>query len=110
MTAMEDNAVLEALLRAAQQGRVDFGRIALMRSGSNFDRPPSKDIKPAIPFVLDNGGFKPACHNLYLAGREIVHGILEGWEATYSEGINHDNYIGDVFGTLGGDPDFGPDI
>lgn len=40
MTAQEDNATLEVLLRAAIEGLVDFARIIVMRTGSDFDRPP----------------------------------------------------------------------
>lgn len=46
--------------------------------------------------------------NIYLAGREVVGGILDGWNSTFARGVNATNYIGDIFGTLGGTPDFGP--
>lgn len=39
MTAQEDNATLEVLLRAALHKLVDFSRIILMRTASDFDRP-----------------------------------------------------------------------
>ncbi|KAH7319080.1 purine nucleoside permease [Rhexocercosporidium sp. MPI-PUGE-AT-0058] len=106
MTAMEDTAVLAALLRAALQERVDFSRIILMRAGSNFDRSPSLDNIISLPFVIDHGGFQPACRNLYLSGMKVVGGILEAW-ATFEKGIKVENYVGDVFGSLGGTPDFG---
>src|SRR5690606_5415458 len=35
---MEDNATLTALKRAAEAGKLDFDRIALLRTASNFDR------------------------------------------------------------------------
>jgi purine nucleoside permease len=38
-TQQEDNATLVALTRAAQAGLVDIKRVAIMRSGSDFDRP-----------------------------------------------------------------------
>ncbi|CZT46818.1 related to purine nucleoside permease [Rhynchosporium secalis] len=108
MTAMEDTAILAALLRAALQKRVDFSRIVLMRAGSNFDRGPKKDDVVSLPFVIDHGGFQPACRNLYLAGLEVVSGILESWDV-FAAGIEADNYTGDIFGSLGGKPGFGPD-
>lgn len=37
-TAQEDNATLEVLLRAALAGLVDFSRIIVMRTASDFDR------------------------------------------------------------------------
>lgn len=39
MTAQEDNATLEVLLRLAIEGLVDFGRIILMRTGGWLPRP-----------------------------------------------------------------------
>ena len=41
MTAQEDNATLEALVRAAAAGFVDFGRVIVMRAGSFAPGPPS---------------------------------------------------------------------
>ncbi len=35
-------------------------------------------------------------------------GILEGWEGVFCGGIKAGNYVGDIFGSLGGKPDFGP--
>lgn len=107
MTAMEDTAVLAALLRAALQQTVDFSRIILMRAGSNFDRSHDPDYVVSLPFVIDHGGFQPACRNLYLSGTKVVEGILGDWN-TFKAGVKADNYIGDVFGSLGGTPSFGP--
>ncbi len=38
----------------------------------------------------------------------MVEGILTGWNSTFEKGIPATNYIGDIFGSLGGTPDFGP--
>lgn len=38
----------------------------------------------------------------------MVEGILNGWESIFAKGIPATNYIGDIFGSLGGMPDFGP--
>ena len=38
----------------------------------------------------------------------MVKGILSGWNSKFEAGIKPTNYIGDIFGTLGGTPDFGP--
>ena len=35
-TAQEDNAIFEAFLRCAKAGKVDFGRIIVMRTAANF--------------------------------------------------------------------------
>ncbi|KAK0117930.1 hypothetical protein ONS95_012242 [Cadophora gregata] len=107
MTAMEDTAVLAALLRAALQKRVDFSRIVLMRAGSNFDRSHSSSFVASLPFIIDHGGFQPACRNLYLSGIQVIEGILGNW-TFFKIGVKADNYIGDIFGSLGGTPSFGP--
>lgn len=109
MTAQEDTAILEALRRAALQEQVDFSRIVLMRSGSNFDRGPRVGGEvPKLPFALDYGGLQPSLRNLYLCGVEIATGILNRWEELFEQGIEANNYVGDVYGTLGGEPDFVP--
>ncbi|KAF9254467.1 purine nucleoside permease [Marasmius fiardii PR-910] len=97
----EDNATLEALLRGSLSGRVDFSRIIIMRTGSNFDRPfPGRSV--AEHFFSNQGGFEMALKNTYIAGVKIVQGILEGWEEEFYEGVEATNYIGDILGSLGG--------
>ncbi|KAF2212183.1 hypothetical protein CERZMDRAFT_111952 [Cercospora zeae-maydis SCOH1-5] len=108
MTAQEDTATLSALLRGAMEKRVDFSRIVLMRSGSNFDRPHADDLLPTVPFVLDHGGLEPALQNVYLVGHEIVTHILDDWSLTFEEGLQPENYVGDLLGSLGGSPSYGP--
>jgi hypothetical protein len=79
-----------------------------MRTASDFDRPflgGSATYNLFESSVQD--AFLPAVKNLYLAGVEIVEGILDGWNSTFAQGVNATNYIGDIFGTLGGEPDFG---
>ncbi|GIJ83055.1 hypothetical protein Asppvi_001572 [Aspergillus pseudoviridinutans] len=107
-TAQEDNATLEALLRAASHNRVDFSRIIVMRTASDFERPyPGQSAIDNLLYV-DQGAFEPALQNLYNAGIKVVQGILDGWNKTFAAGVKPSNYIGDEFGTLGGKPDFGP--
>ena len=43
-TAQEDNATFEAMIRADKAGLMDFSRVVLMRTCSDFDRePPTQD-------------------------------------------------------------------
>jgi hypothetical protein len=58
--------------------------------------------------VLDQNGFSIAIENIYYAGVEIVKGVLKKWDCSFAAGIKPTNYIGDIFGSLGGEPDFGP--
>lgn len=107
-TAQEDNATLEVLLRASAHKLTDFARIIVMRTASDFDRPyPGVSAAYNLLFA-DQGGFEPALENIYHAGIEVVQGILKGWDETFAKGVKPTNYIGDIFGTLGGQPDFGP--
>lgn len=106
MTNQEDNATLRALLRAALQKQVDFSRILIMRSGSNFDRSINDTKMPSIPLNTNYGGLEPSLENLYRVGSIVVKEILTEWETTYRDGIKATNYVGDIFGSLGGTPDF----
>ena len=58
--------------------------------------------------MSDQNGFGIAIDNIYNAGVEIIKGILKNWDCTFKKGIKPTNYIGDIFGSLGGEPDFGP--
>ncbi|KAG6865417.1 hypothetical protein C0991_002807 [Blastosporella zonata] len=106
-TQQEDNALLEALLRGAKDKLVDFARIIIMRTGSNFDRPYPGQTAAENRFG-DSGGFAPALANIHIAGVKVIQGIFDGWDKTFARGVPPTNYIGDIFGTLGGTPDFGP--
>ncbi|KAL9094761.1 MAG: hypothetical protein Q9165_003032 [Trypethelium subeluteriae] len=106
-TGQEDNATLEALLRGAVTGLVDFSRIIVMRTASDFDRPYPGSSPQYNLFYAADYGYGPALQNVYLAGVKVVEGIINGWENTFKKGVNATNYIGDIFGTLGGTPDFG---
>lgn len=108
MTAQEDNATAEALLRAAIHKIVDFSRIIVMRTASDMDRPYAGEAATTNLWWADQGGCEPAVENIYNAGIEVVKMILGGWNSTFYAGVKPSNYIGDIFGTLGGTPDFGP--
>jgi purine nucleoside permease len=108
MTAQEDNASLEVLVRMAIEGLVDFSRVIVMRTGSDFDRPPPGVSAFEHLRILDQNGFLIAIDNIYNAGVAIAMGILSKWDCTFAAGIKPTNYIGDIFGSLGGEPDFGP--
>lgn len=106
-TAQEDNGTLEALLRGAIHRVLDFSRIIVMRTASDFDRQYDGETAAANLFATQ-GSFLPSVKNIYLAGIKVVEGILHEWDSKFCHGINASNYVGDVFGSLGGTPDFGP--
>ncbi|PYH86412.1 putative purine nucleoside permease [Aspergillus uvarum CBS 121591] len=107
-TAQEDNATLEALVRASKHNLTDFSRIIVMRTASDFDRPYPGETARYNLLYSTQGAFEPAVENLYNAGIKIVEGILANWNSTFAAGIKPRNYLGDIFGTLGATPDYGP--
>ncbi|WOC15716.1 purine-nucleoside phosphorylase [Pseudochrobactrum sp. MP213Fo] len=76
---MEDNATLTALKRASEAGLLDFNRIALLRTSSNFDRQ-GEDQTALESLKSESGGFKLATTNAYRVGKAYVQTILTGWD------------------------------
>ncbi|CAM1508554.1 Fc.00g054020.m01.CDS01 [Cosmosporella sp. VM-42] len=106
MSAQEENATLEILVRGAIDNLLDFGRVIVIRTGSNFDRPPPGQSDWAH-LTRQQNGFAIAIQNIFNAGVEIIKGIIEDWDCSFKNGVATSNYVGDIFGSLGGDPDFG---
>lgn len=110
-TAQEDNASLEALTRLDKAGLVDFSRIVVMRTISDFTRPPPSRANDTVAWFNDpqSGGASAAFKNLPIAGIPFVNDVLTHWDDVYMTGESFapTNYIGDIFNTLGGTPDFG---
>jgi len=82
---MEDNATLTALRRGADAGLVDFNRVALLRSASNFDRE-GKGQTAAQSLASDSGGFEIALKNGYRTGAAVAHAIMKSWPL-WSKGV-----------------------
>lgn len=106
-TQQEDNATLEALLRGAITGLVDFSRIIIMRTASDFDRPFDGESAATNLFLM-SPGFDISIQNIPAAGVPVVTGIVKEWKSKFEKGIKPTSYIGDMFGSLGGTPTFGP--
>ncbi|KAL6450353.1 NUP Purine nucleoside permease [Candida maltosa Xu316] len=108
-TAQEDNASLEAFTRATKYGLVDYDRIIVMRTISDFSRPPSSMSAVEYFFNRTDGGIQASLDNLVIAGTPIIHDIVQNWDNVYEKGTKYSskNYVGDIFATLGGKPDFG---
>lgn len=83
-------------------------RLRQRKLGSDFDRPPPGVSAFDNLRVVNQNGFPIAIDNIYNAGIEIVNGILTDWNTVFSNGVKPQNYVGDIFGSLGGNPDFGP--
>jgi purine nucleoside permease len=78
----EDNATFEALKRAADADRLDIRRVAVLRSGSDFDRPYKGQSASESLFSFQSaGGFAPAIENVYRAGYPLTTNIVDHWSA-----------------------------
>lgn len=88
-TQQEDNATYNALARAASAGRVDLKRLAVLRTGSNFDRPyrgQSAHASLTASTTGASGGFGPATENLVRVGGVLVRDIVGRWPQ-WREGV-----------------------
>jgi purine nucleoside permease len=85
MSQMEDNATLTALTRADEAGRVDFSRVAVLRTASNFDRAyDGQDT--AASLAATSGGFGPATENAYRVGHAFAQAVIsDGYR--YAQGL-----------------------
>ncbi|GAA0599474.1 purine nucleoside permease [Paenochrobactrum glaciei] len=76
---MEDNATLTALKRGADAKLLDFDRIALLRTASNFDRQ-GQDQTPLESLKDNSGGFALATTNAYRVGKTYAESIIKDWD------------------------------
>lgn len=104
-----DNAHLEVFLRGDLAGQVDYSRVAIMRTASDFDRAPPDETEVYHLLYADQQGFEPSIENIFIAGHAIVEDVLGKWSGVYEKGIKSENYLGDLFDSLGGKikPDIG---
>jgi len=79
-TQQEDNATLTAITRAAQAGLADVSRVAVLRAGSNFDRPHAGQ-SAEDSLRADSGAFDIARENLYRVGNAWVADLVTHWSA-----------------------------
>lgn len=87
-TQQEDNATMGAIVRAAAAGLADSKRVAVLRTGANFDRPhPGQSAYASIR--VDSGGFDLSTANLVLAGKPLVDDIVRRW-AAWRDGVPGD--------------------
>ena len=84
-TQQEDNATYEALRRGAAAGRLDLHRVAVLRTGANFDRPhPGQTAQESLN--AQSGGFPISTANLYRAAWPVVSDIVAHWPQ-WREGV-----------------------
>jgi purine nucleoside permease len=84
-TQQEDNATYESLRRGAAAGRLDLHRVAVLRTGANFDRPhPGQSAQASLN--AQSGGFPIATANLVRAAWPLVADIVARWPQ-WREGV-----------------------
>ncbi|GAA6011541.1 hypothetical protein JCM11491_004682 [Sporobolomyces phaffii] len=106
-TNSEDSGTLEALVRADEGGLVDYSRVMVLRTGSDFDRPPNSTADAYNAFYESQaaGGFDSAVQNLQVVGSVVIEDIITSWDAVYQQGIapqskENGSYYGDDLATL----------
>jgi purine nucleoside permease len=86
-TQQEDNATYEALKRAAAAGRVDVNRIAVLRTGGNFNTPYEGETNADnLMNFEEKGGFPISLENLYRAANPVIRDIVNRW-GEWREGV-----------------------
>jgi purine nucleoside permease len=81
-TAMEDTGTLQSLQFLAKAGRVDWQRILVLRTVSNYDRQP-RGMTAAESLDSQRAGmtgaFLPAIESAYTVGHGVVRELLTHW-------------------------------
>jgi purine nucleoside permease len=83
-TQQEDNATLTALKRGAEANLLDFNRVALLRTGADFDRQAPGE-SAAGTLRLPAGVYLPAVANAHRVAARLAHAIVDDW-ATWGSG------------------------
>jgi purine nucleoside permease len=81
-TAMEDTGTLSSLQMLAKAGRVDWNRIAVLRTASDYDQPPpgmSAAENLARNANRKYAGYLPALESAWHAGNTVVQEITTHW-------------------------------
>jgi purine nucleoside permease len=83
ITAMEDTGILQSLRFLADAGRIDFQRVMVLRSASNYDQQ-REGIGAAESLaetrVARYSAYRPALENGYRVGSVVVAALLADWE------------------------------
>ena len=83
MTNMEDHGLAGAHTRLAGMGRVDFSRVLVLRTGSNFSQPPEGQ-SAAESMVAEYAGMLPALEAAHRVGSPVVRELVSHW-SRYAE-------------------------
>jgi len=80
--AMEDTGTLQALTFLAQAGRVDFSRVLVLRTVSNYDRePPGTSAADSLRTMISGyySAYFPALEAAQVVGDKVVRELITHW-------------------------------
>jgi len=80
MSNMEDSGTATALYRVAQTGKVDFDRLLVLRTASNFSTPPpGKDVAWSLLAEYPANGV-PALEAAFSLTKVVSDALIENWD------------------------------
>jgi purine nucleoside permease len=81
MTEMEDSGVMQALERLDVAHRVDFQRVMVLRTASNYSMPPPghSSVESLTGGGGNFSGYMPSLESAYAAGSTVIHVLLADW-------------------------------
>ena len=91
VAAMEDSGTLQALTFLNQAGRVDFRRVLVLRTVSNYDRePPGTEVAESLKEMVSGNysAYLPSLEAAQIVGDAVVRNIVEHW-ADHKDAIPH---------------------
>jgi purine nucleoside permease len=78
MTNMEDNGTATALTRLSKIHKVDFRRVLVLRTASNYSmQAPGQSAEESV--FAEYAGVLPSLESAYLVGSMVLHKLLEDW-------------------------------
>jgi len=86
MSNMEDSGTATGLERVAKTGKVDFERLLVLRTASNFSTPPKgKDVAWSLNAPYPAQG-RPALEAAYSLTKIVAEELIKGWN-TYADNL-----------------------
>jgi purine nucleoside permease len=82
IAAMEDTGTLQSLSLLSNAGRVDLRRVLVLRTVSNFDRPPPGNTAAESLASMVAGNYSayiPALEAAQIVGSRVVHYLVGHW-------------------------------
>jgi purine nucleoside permease len=96
VAAMEDSGTMQALTFLARARRIDFKRVLVLRTVSNYDRePPGMSVAESLEEMVSGNysAYMPALEAAETVGDKVVRDIVEHWsqrkDAILSESSRH---------------------